>query len=284
MPYMSICRFISTAKPIVLILAIVILICSATSALTQEILQDGVEARVNGTKISSTAVDIIEAQIKKASEGSVSRIEIVNQLIDLAILSQAAESNSIHEDPAIIEALKLQYEQTLASAYIAVLSQNVEVSDTEIREEYDNQVDNIEPTEFNARHILVDTRAEAVQIISKLENGNDFAELAKEYSTDSSAAIGGQLGWINIETYMPEFKAAVEVMEVGARSREPFETKFGWHVLNLIDTRGPPPPDYLDVQSELKGVIVNRKVNDLVKEMRTKSDIVLKQSVVTELE
>jgi peptidyl-prolyl cis-trans isomerase C len=245
-------------------------------AVAQDVLDEGVVASVNGKEITKIAVEIIAAQMQNDADDNVSRSSIVDQLVDLAILSQAAESDSLHQDPAIIEAVKLQYEQTLANAFIGILSNSIEVTDAEIREEYEMQVSNIEPTEFNARHILLNTEDEAIKVIEQLEAGSEFSDLAIEFSTDSSAESGGDLGWTSLESYIPEFKKAVESMEVGAQSTEPFETEFGWHVVKLLDTRGPPPPKYQDVKSELKGAIINRKVNDRVRELRAKSIVIVR--------
>lgn len=243
--------------------------------IAQDVLDEGAVASVNGKEISKIAVEIIAAQMQTVDQ-DFSRSSIVDQLVDLAILSQAAESDSLHQDPAIIEAVKLQYEQTLANAFIGMLSNSIDVTDSEIREEYEIQVGNIEATEFNASHILLDTKDEAIEVIDKLASGSDFSDLAVEFSTDSSAASGGDLGWTSLESTIPEFKKAVESMEIGTQSTEPFESEFGWHVIKLLDTRGPPPPKYQDVKSELKGAIINRKVNDKVRELRAKSIVIVR--------
>lgn len=246
------------------------------SATAQTLLSDGVEASVNGQEISSVAVDIIAAQMGESSDSSVARSSIVDQLINLAVLTQAAESSSLHEQAFIVETLRLQYEQTLANAYVNILVEKIDVSDAEIRAEYQAQLDSVEPIEFKVSHILLDTQEEAIEIITSLDSGEDFAELAMEFSTDSSSAFGGDLGWVNLDDYIPEFKSAIEALEIGLTSTEPFETEYGWHVVKLYDFRGPPPPDYEDVKSDLKGAIVNRKVNDIVAEMRAQSDVIIR--------
>ncbi len=86
------------------------------------------------------------------------------------------------------------------------------------------------------RHILVDTQDLAQEVIEKLNNGEDWAALAAEYSTDTSNKdIGGDLGWIGEnDGYVEAFKiAAFQLYEAGEIS-EPVETSFGWHVIQLV--------------------------------------------------
>jgi parvulin-like peptidyl-prolyl isomerase len=86
------------------------------------------------------------------------------------------------------------------------------------------------------RHILVDTQDLAQEVIEKLNNGEDWAALAAEYSTDTSNKDnGGDLGWIGEnDGYVEAFKiAAFQLYEAGEIS-EPVETSFGWHVIQLV--------------------------------------------------
>ena len=100
--------------------------------------------------------------------------------------------------------------------------------------------------QVQARHILVRTNAllsdeEAERklkgIKSRVEAGEDFSELAKEYSEDLSSAFnGGQLGWSVSDTYVPDFKEVVDALEIKQIS-EPFRTQYGWHIVQLLDVR-----------------------------------------------
>ena len=73
--------------------------------------------------------------------------------------------------------------------------------------------------------------------IQRIENGEDFAELAKEYSDDpTSANLGGDMGWFPPEAYGERVYQTLMAMEPGALS-EPFQTMGGWHIIELLDTR-----------------------------------------------
>ena len=100
--------------------------------------------------------------------------------------------------------------------------------------------------EFNARHIMVevneivtprDAMDEITVIRQKLEDGEDFGELAREYSDDpSSANIGGEMGWFPPDAYGDRVKLTLEGLEVGEIS-EPFQSSSGWHIIQLLDKR-----------------------------------------------
>lgn len=114
----------------------------------------------------------------------------------------------------------------------AAVSENIEVTDEEIKTQYEQM-----KTELKASHILVADEETAKEVKQKLEDGADFAELAKEYSTDkASAEKGGDLGYFTVGTMVPEFENAAYKLEVGEIS-EPVKTQHGYHIIKLTDKR-----------------------------------------------
>ncbi|MCZ2122226.1 MAG: peptidyl-prolyl cis-trans isomerase [Anaerolineales bacterium] len=90
-----------------------------------------------------------------------------------------------------------------------------------------------------ARHILVADATLAVTIIEKLKAGEDFGELAKQYSTDTGSAVnGGDLGWFSSGMMVPEFETAAFALEKsGDITQEPVKSQFGYHIIQLIAKR-----------------------------------------------
>ena len=101
-------------------------------------------------------------------------------------------------------------------------------------------------TQYHVRHILVspnelrdksETEALASSLYQRLQKGGDFAALAREYSNDpGSATNGGDLGWANPGDMVPEFDNTMQQAAIGQVSA-PFETRFGWHILQVLETR-----------------------------------------------
>lgn len=97
-------------------------------------------------------------------------------------------------------------------------------------------------TQIRARHILVADQATALNLIEKLKNGADFAELAREFSTDTgSGAQGGDLGWFGKNQMVPEFETAAYALEnPGDFTLEPAQSEFGFHIIQLMAKRDMP--------------------------------------------
>ncbi len=97
-----------------------------------------------------------------------------------------------------------------------------------------------------ARHILFrvneeitddQAKTQAEQVQKKLADGEDFAELAKEFGGDSTKENGGDLGWFGRGTMVPEFEQAIFALEPGQVSEDLVKTQFGYHIVKLDDTR-----------------------------------------------
>lgn len=112
----------------------------------------------------------------------------------------------------------------------------VEITDETARAFYDENGELFHMEEIKARHILVDEEQLAKDIIKKIDEGEDFAELAMEYSTEPGAQeSGGDLGYFSRDVnFVPEFKEAVFALEVGQVS-EPVKTEFGYHIITVED-------------------------------------------------
>ncbi len=92
-------------------------------------------------------------------------------------------------------------------------------------------------TELNARHILVADEKTAKEVIDKIKGGAAFADVAKEYSTDTgSAAKGGELGWFSAGAMVEEFSDAAYALPLKTLS-EPVKSSFGYHVIEVTDKR-----------------------------------------------
>ena len=82
-----------------------------------------------------------------------------------------------------------------------------------------------------ASHILVDKHSQALALISRIKEGDDFKAVAKQYSTCPSKKKGGDLGWFTKGQMVAEFEKAAFNLNVGAMTNEPVKTKFGYHII-----------------------------------------------------
>ncbi|OTG95241.1 peptidylprolyl isomerase [Acinetobacter sp. ANC 4654] len=101
-------------------------------------------------------------------------------------------------------------------------------------------------SQYKTRHILIqpsevvspdNAKQQINSIYNRLKAGEDFAVLASTFSNDpGSARDSGSLGWVSPGVMVPEFEARMKSTPVGQTS-EPFQTQFGWHILQVTDTR-----------------------------------------------
>ena len=126
--------------------------------------------------------------------------------------------------------------------------EDVEITEEEIATYYEQA-----KFELHARHILVDSESEAQEVLKRIQKGEDFAEIAKELSTDSSSAEnGGDLDWFTVGSMVDSFNDAVYALKVGEIS-EPIESDYGYHIIELLDKRE--VEDYGTLKDEKENII-----------------------------
>lgn len=241
-----------------------------TPAMAQD--ADTVLATINGRDITLGHVIVANSQLPaeyQALPDEVLLTGILEQLVQQEIVATAAR-----DDMSNAMRIGLENEER---AYVAALTLDevamADIPDEELQAEYDAQYGSVEPvTEYNASHILVGTEAEAQALIDELEAGADFAELAAEHSTGPSGPNGGQLGWFTAGMMVPAFEEAVFALEVGEIS-PPVETRFGWHVVTLNDTRDQAAPALEDVREQLEEGLRQARVDAYIESLTAEADI-----------
>lgn len=119
-----------------------------------------------------------------------------------------------------------------------------------------------EREEVKASHILVESEEDANEVKAKLNDGGDFAELAKEYSTDpGSKELGGELGYFGRGQMLPEFEETAFNLEVGKIS-EPVQTDYGYHIIKLEDKKEANPATYEGSKEEIRGILADSQMGE----------------------
>jgi len=132
-------------------------------------------------------------------------------------------------------------------------------TEQELRAEYETQLATTPKIEYHARHILVATEPFAQKIVERLDKGEKFDVLAKAESMDPSKNNGGDLGWFTPDRMVPEFSGAVMALKPGEYTHKPVQTQFGWHVIQLLDTRELTPPPFDQVRQRLEQMVQAKK-------------------------
>src|SRR5690606_18909623 len=127
--------------------------------------------------------------------------------------------------------------------------------------------------EVRARHILVSDEKTAKDIIAKLNKGEDFGKLAEQYSTDTTKANGGDLGYFPKGVMIKEFDAAVFGMKKGEVSKAPVKTQFGYHVIKVEDVRPRQKPEFEQVKDRVRAQLSEEQLRKVVEGLREKANV-----------
>jgi foldase protein PrsA len=152
-----------------------------------------------------------------------------------------------------------------------IVTGDLEITETEAREYFEENREDFDiPEQVRARHILVDTEEEALEIISRLENGEDFAGIAKESSKDTgSKEQGGDLGFFPRGEMVKEFEETAFNLEVGGRSA-PVKTSYGYHVIEKLEHKEGREVTYEEVADKVKEAVKENKLPVLKQELISK--------------
>ncbi len=195
------------------------------------------------------------------------RAEVIEDLIRVRLLADAAAERGLPNERTIAVELELQRLQLLARAAATRFLDENPPGEAELRALYEENLPRLMSNQYKARHILLATEDEAVSVIEALDGGSDFAELAMERSTGPTGPSGGDLGWFSADSMVEPFADAVRAMEDGSYSSEPVLTQFGWHVIMLEETREQQPPGLDAVRDELTRAVEQQKLEDYVQSL-----------------
>ena len=204
--------------------------------------------------------------------------QLINELINIMLLAQVARNDHLDSRPDVAVALELQHTEFLSRLALQEQAGKVTLSEDDLKKAYDTKYG--APTEeYKAAHILVKSEEEAKSILAELDQGGDFALLAKEHSIDSSAKKGGDLGWFRASQMVKPFSAAVAALEIGTMTQAPVKTQFGWHLIKLEDKRTTPPPAFASVRQNLLMGAQRKALSEYVAQLRTQAKIEINEAL-----
>ncbi|HVM20896.1 MAG TPA: peptidylprolyl isomerase [Egibacteraceae bacterium] len=199
-------------------------------------------------------IDATEEEVQQERE------ELVEQLGGEEAFQQAVEESGLSE-----EDVELQMRQRVLQDKIAdSVTADVDIAEEDIAAFYEENADERFGERAGARHILVEDRALANRLLSQLEDGADFAELAQEHSTDQgSGAQGGDLGEFGRGQMVPEFEEAVFSAEEGELVG-PVQTQYGFHIIEVTSRQE--AQDLDEVRDEIRDELTQSQEGDLLQQ------------------
>jgi peptidyl-prolyl cis-trans isomerase C len=212
-------------------------------------------------------LDKIPMNMKMAVATESGKKSYLDRLIMKKLLLIEANKDKIENEKEFQTRLIDIKEQLLIESLLKKkISSDSQLSDEELKKYYDANKNKFKKgEEINTRHILLKTVEEAKQIKEKLQNGEDFVELAKKYSIDPNAkTTGGELGFHPKGAIFPEYEeAAFKLTKVGQVSGI-VKTQYGYHIIRLEGTKPPAFVSFDEVKDFIKQQLVQEKQKELV--------------------
>lgn len=203
---------------------------------------------------------IIELEAKK-HDIEVSDAEIDEELQNLMESYGGEESfkEAIATNGVTISDVKADIATYLKSK--KMIEPRISISDDEMKTYFEENKDSFaQPEQIEASHILVETEKLAKEIKTKIDNGEDFSELAKEYSTDTASKDdGGNLGYFSSGTMVAEFEEVAFSLEKGEIS-EPVKTDYGYHIIKLTGKKAAKEANYEENKEKVEEALFDEKV------------------------
>ena len=198
---------------------------------------------------------------------------LLDVLIDMNILADAAKKEGLDQSDDYKKQIDFLSMRALRNAYLAK-EINDKITDEDVKAAYDAEFANFEgEEEMKARHILVKEKAEAEAIIKELDGGADFAELAREKSTGPSGPNGGDLGFFTKGQMVKPFEEATAALEPGQYTKEPVQTQFGWHVIQLEEKRRQEKPTLEQVSANLRQKLIRERYEEAMKKLKAENTV-----------
>jgi peptidyl-prolyl cis-trans isomerase C len=237
---------------------------------------DAVIAKVGDVDIHQSELDLaianLDPQLAQLPEDQ-KKVAALSAAIDVKLLSKDASAEKLDQSAEFKKRMQYLADRELHNAYFKKHVVDT-VTDDEVKARYDKEVAALpKQEEVHARHILVKTEDEAKDVIKQLDAGKNFADLAKEKSTDPNKTDGGDLGYFTKGRMVKEFEDAAFALDKGTYTKTPVKTDFGYHVILVEDKRDAAPPAYDQVKDQVRQLVMRDKYLALLATAKEKSKI-----------
>ena len=259
----------------IFIVALALVFLSGPDAVAQNQISEGTVATVDGIVITYHDVSLVEDELM-AVYGQLPEEQrfqtLVGYMVNRILASEAAKKAGLENDADVAKIKAFMERKALQDVYIAKMLME-RVREEDVTAYYGKEIVNgpVEE-EVRARHILLDNREAADAVVADLENGADFAALAKERSKGPSGPSGGDLGYFSKQSMVPAFSDAAFKLAAGETS-PPVQTQFGWHVIRVEDRRNRPVPPFDQVRDQIYQLLISEAQRDIYDEMRAKASV-----------
>lgn len=257
-----------------------LLIVASIILLTFTLMNKDAAAEVNGEVITQDELneilnntygnDILEALIsEKLIEQAASKKNLTVSKAEIddeyqTVVDSYGGDEAFKETIAASGVTEAQVKADIKSYLLAekLLKPGIKISEDEMKQYFeDNKASFATDDQVKASHILVADEKTANEIKEKLANGEDFAKLAKEYSTDTSTKDnGGDLGYFSEGDMVAEFEEVAFTLAVNEIS-SPVKTDYGYHIIKVVEKKEATEAKYEDHKKEIEATLLDEKLS-----------------------
>jgi len=250
-------------------------VIAATQAVAQTVPASPRVAIVNGVAIPRALFDALlkERTQQGAPDSDQQRKSVADELISRELVVQEAARQGLSENAELNAQIELSRQTLIVRAYVLNLLKTHPVTDEALKADYEQVKGQLGSKEYKAHHILVETEAEAKDIIAKLDKGEKFEDLAKSSKDAGSKDRGGDLDWNAPAGYVKPFADALAKLEKGKYTETPVQSQFGWHVIRLDDSRPMKTPTFDEVKPRLLQRMQQLQIEQALADLRAKAKI-----------
>lgn len=234
---------------------------------------------VNGKAIPKTQLDKLVQKSGQPDNPQV-RDQAREMLVTRELIIQEADKRGVIQKESVREQLEQSRVGVLVAAVFEDYVEKEGVTEAELKATYDSMKSQYSGKEYHVEHILVEKESDAKAIIAQIKAGGNFEDIAKAKSKDpGSAPNGGDLGYVNEKSLVPEFSKAMVQLKNGQVSDKPVKSQFGWHIIKMVDSRDMKAPSYDEVKAQLKQMIASdqnwqkAKFSEMMQKLRAKAKI-----------
>jgi len=191
----------------------------------------------------------------------------LDRLIVKRLLLREAKKEKVDNEKDFQEKLTDIKEQLLMESLLKKkINVDSKTTDVDLKKYYDTHKEDFKrEKEINTRHILLKTEEEAKQIQSRLLKGEDFVELAKQYSIDPNAkTTGGEIGFHPKGTLLPEYEVVAFKLSKAGQISGIVKTQFGYHIIRLEGMKAPSYVPFDEVKDFIKQKISQEKQKEIL--------------------
>jgi len=218
------------------------------------------------------------------------KMQFLEALINKLLLLQEAKKKGLQDEEGVKRLIQKVEEEIIIQGLIdREIGDKAQVKDEEVREHYQkNRTAYAQPVQIRARHIVVDSKLLAIKILSDLDDGKSFEDLAKRYSLDiPTKDNGGDLGYFTMGTLIDDFEQACMELDIGEISEE-VKTDLGYHIIEVLDKKEARIRPLEEVEKAIRAELLMQKeitiYDKFLRELREDKEITINHRMIETLE